>query len=190
MRAALPILLLLCATALPGCQMNERLSGTLMGGVGGGAIGAAVGGVGGAAIGVLAGGIGGYLVGDYVADQRERGRSQVFDSPTTSQAGSYVSQGSAVGQVAGVKVRVGSEAARSAYERGRQALTAPEARVYFEESIRFDPSRPEPYNALALNALYRGDRSEAERNFQQALAVDPSYAPARYNLDRLRRQSR
>lgn len=189
MRAALPILLILVATALPGCQMNERLSGTLMGGVGGGVLGGAVGGVGGAAIGLLAGGVGGYLVGDYLSDQRERGRTQVFDSPSTAQVAPGTYRGSAPGQVAGVKVRAENESARLAYARGRQALTATEARVFFEEAIRLDPTRPAPYNALALNALYRGDRAAAERHLQQALSADPTYYPAQYNLERLRRQA-
>ena len=78
--------------------------------------------------------------------------------------------------------------AKAAYDRGKAALTAPEARVHFEQSIRLDPTRPEAYNALALNALFRGDRSDAERLFRQSLEVDPSYAPAKYNLERYLRQ--
>ena len=78
MRAALLVLLVTSLLVMPACQMNERLSGTLIGGVSGGAVGAAVGGVGGAVVGLLAGGLGGYLLGDYIADQRERGRGSVF----------------------------------------------------------------------------------------------------------------
>jgi tetratricopeptide (TPR) repeat protein len=198
MRAALLVLLTVALLVLPACQMNERLSGTVIGGVGGGAIGAAAGGVGGAVVGILAGGIAGYLVGDYIADQRERGRTQVFQTGGTTaqvapqvapQAGTWGGESRPRGRVAGIKVRAVDERARAAYERGRHALTAPEARVYFEQAIRLDPSRPAPYNALALNALYRGDRAEAERDFRKALQVDPGYYPARYNLQRLQRQT-
>jgi hypothetical protein len=175
MRTLLPCLLLVALLVLPGCQMNERLSGTLFGAVGGGVVGGLAGGVVGAAIGVGAGGVAGYLVGDYVADQRERGRPGVFSDPQGAQG------------VMGVKVAAPPPAddARSAYELGRKALTAPVARQHFERSIRLDPTRPEPYNALGLNALYRGDRAEAERLFRASLAQDPGYGPARHNLARL-----
>ncbi len=216
MRAALLILLVLSLLVIPGCMMNERLSGTVMGGVGGGVIGAVAGGVGGAVIGLLAGGLAGYLVGDYVADQRERGRGSVFGNdccppqqapaccPPTSQAQPYQPYEqppgfAPQGAVAGIKERAPApavvngrrtnpQAAKAAYDRGKAALTAPEARVHFEESIRLDPTRPEPYNALALNALYRGDHSDADRYFRKALAADPSYRPARYNYERFQRQ--
>lgn len=215
MRAALLIVLVLGLLVMPGCVMNERLSGTIIGGVSGGAIGAAVGGVGGAVIGLLAGGLGGYLVGDYMADQRERGRGSVFGNgccppaqdpcappcatPQSYQPSAYAPQGAAYqpqGAVAGIKERApvvyngrrtDPVRAKAAYDRGKEALTAPEARVHFEESIRLDPTRPEPYNALALNALYRGDRSDAERHFREALQADPNYQPARYNLERFQR---
>lgn len=78
-------------------------------------------------------------------------------------------------------------AARSAYERGRSAATADEARAAYAEAIRLDPSRPEPYNALALHALVTGDRATARAQLTKALAADPTYAPARLNLQRLDR---
>ncbi len=201
MRAATLVLLLIAAlTVLPACQMNERMSGTMLGAVGGGIIGGAAGGAGGAVVGVLAGGVTGYLVGDYIADRRERGRSEVFESstpafsasraaPATYRTGPGLRDAGRTGSVMGVKSyaapTVGVAEARSAYERGRKALTAPEARVYFEESIRLDPSRPEPYNALALNHLYRGDLPKAEQLLRTSLEKDPSYVPARRNLERM-----
>lgn len=224
MRAVLLIVLTLSLLAMPGCVMNERLSGTVIGGVGGGVIGAATGGVGGAVIGLLAGGLAGYLVGDYMADRRERGRGSVFGNdccpqpdpcdPCAPQAypqsytpQSYPPQAHAPytqppqyapqGAVAGIKERAPAmvngrrtdpAGAKAAYDRGKAALTAPEARVHFEQSIHLDPTRPEAYNALALNALYRGDHSDAERLFKQSLSIDPSYGPARYNYERFQRQ--
>lgn len=177
MRTLIPCLLIVALAALPACQMNERLSGTVLGAVAGGAIGGATGGVGGAAIGLAAGGITGYLVGDYIADRRERGRAEVFGDATTT----------APSAVMGVKEYANDDDARLAYERGRRALTAPEARAHFEKSIRLDPTQPAPYNALGLNALHRGERAEALRLFRVALQKDPGYYPAQYNLDRLLR---
>ena len=228
MRAVLLIVLTLSLLVTPGCVMNERLSGTVIGGVGGGVIGAATAGVGGAVVGLLAGGLAGYLVGDYLADRRERGRGSVFGNdccpqpdpcaPPCATPQSYAPQGyapqaypqqaypshamqppqySQQGAVAGIKERAPAivngrrtdpGGAKAAYERGRASLTAPEARVHFEQSIRLDPTRPEAYNALALNALYRGDHSDAERLFQESLRVDPNYSPARYNYERFQRQ--
>lgn len=225
MRAVFLIVLVLGLLVMPGCMMNERLSGTLFGGVGGGVIGAATGGVGGAVIGLLAGGLAGYLVGDYIADRRERGRGGVFSNgccpqpdpcapapcdpcaPQAYRPQAYQPQAHAPytqppqyapqGAVAGIKMRAPAivngqrtdpAGAKAAYDRGKAALTAPEARVHFEQSIRLDPTRPEAYNALALNALYRGDHSDAERLFRQSLQVDPTYGPARYNLERFERQ--
>ena len=85
MRAVLLIVLTLSLLVTPGCVMNERLSGTVIGGVGGGVIGAATAGVGGAVVGLLAGGLAGYLVGDYLADRRERGRGSVFGNDCCQQ---------------------------------------------------------------------------------------------------------
>jgi tetratricopeptide (TPR) repeat protein len=180
MRILLPCLLVLALAILPACQMNERLSGTIMGGVGGGIIGGVAGGAVGAVVGTAAGAVAGYLVGDYIADGRERGRATVF-----TDARQYTDTAAGGAAVMGVKVDPRREAARAAYERGRQAKTATAAREAYETSMRLDPSRPEPYNALALNALYRGDRAEADSLLRLALEKDPTYYPAQYNLRRL-----
>jgi hypothetical protein len=188
MRTAAVILLLVAVLVLPACQMNERMSGTLFGAVGGGVIGGAAGGAGGAVIGVLGGGVVGYLIGDYMADRRERGRTEVFE--TNAPAFSADRPVYAAGAVMGVKryaaAPTAGDAARAAYENGRKARTASEARRHFEESLRLDPTRPEPWNALGLNALHRGEPSQAEAHWLKAAALDPSYYPARHNLARHR----
>jgi Flp pilus assembly protein TadD len=74
-----------------------------------------------------------------------------------------------------------------AYEKGRAAATAEEAEAAYRDSIRLDPSRPEPWNALALLALARGNRPLARTHLVKALELDPAYAPALHNLDRLDR---
>jgi hypothetical protein len=171
MRALALSLALGSAVVLPACRMNERLSGTIMGGVGGAALGGlATGSFGGVVVGAGIGALAGYLVGDYIADQRERG---VNSSNRWS--------GSAT------DVLVVNGEARDAYERGRRAATAEEARAAYEESARLDPTRPEPYNALGVSMLASGDRDAARAWFRRSLDADPAYGPARHNLDRLDR---
>ncbi len=170
MRTATAVLLVLALALLPACQMNERLSGTIFGGAGGAVLGGVTAGFGGAVIGGLLGGVAGYLIGDYMADQRERGRPSVFGS------------GSDTIPVSDVRVIE----AMDAYDRARAAETSTEARRWLEESLRLNPDRPEPYNALALNALYAGDRDQAEAYLLTALQKDPDYEMARINLERLR----
>lgn len=172
MRIAAALLIGLALVSLPACQMNERLSGTILGGVGGAVIGGATSGATGVVVGGLAGALVGYLVGDYMADQRERGRPSVWGDP---------------GAVQGIRYDEPQHVlqARDAYERGRSARTAPEAKRWYEESLRLNPERPEPYNMLGLNALAAGDPGAARRYFQQSLRVDPGYSQASHNLRRL-----
>lgn len=174
MRAVAVSLLMLVLLAAPSCQMNERLSGTLMGGVGGAVVGGLASGVGGAVIGGVAGAVAGYLVGDYLADQRERGRGKVF--------------GSASDPMSVAAESASTRAGRLAYENGRAARTAPEAKHWYEESLRLNPDRPEPLNMLALGALHGGDPVQARQYLTQALAIDPLYKPAQHNLLRLDRE--
>lgn len=175
MRIAAALLIVLTVATTPACQMNERLSGTIFGGVGGAVIGGVASGAGGVVVGGLAGALVGYLVGDYLADQRERGRASVWGSE---------------GQVQGIRYDEPAHVlqARAAYEKGRAARTAPEAKRWYEESLRLNPQRPEPYNMLGLNALAAQDMRGAEQYFRRALEIDPAYGPARHNHDRLRRQ--
>jgi hypothetical protein len=170
MRTPLIVVALPLALLLPACRMNERLSGTLIGAGGGAVVGAVTTGFPGFVVGGLAGGLAGYLVGDYMADQRERGRTSVFKDRG----------------VAGVKeVAPTIAAAEAAYEKGRAAQTSEEAKRWYRESLRLDPERPGPWNALGLHAYLEGDRALAETHFRQALAVEPDYYAARYNLARL-----
>lgn len=207
--AVLATLPLLAGT---GCRMNERMTGTAGGALAGGVLGGvAAGTVGGVLIGTAGGALVGYLIGDYLADQTERcmtptqggacgvPQRQAYARPPAAQP--YVTEPYVVPEeyadaraasvtVAPAAPRAGAEtawAARAAYERGRSAATADEAKAAYAEAIRLDPSRPEPYNALALHALVAGDRAAARAQFTQALTVDPNYLPARLNLQRLDR---
>jgi len=167
---SLPVACLALLLVLPGCRMNERLSGTLIGAGGGALVGAVTSGAPGFVVGGLAGGLAGYLVGDYMADQRERGRSSVFRDRG----------------VAGVKEYAPTVSeAEAAYQKGRAAKTSEEAKRWYRESLRLDPEQPGPWNALGLHAFLEGDRVLAESNFRRALAVEPDYYAARSNLARL-----
>ena len=198
---------------LPGCRMNERMTGA----VGGAAGGAVIGTVAGASAGTVlvlvgAGALAGYLVGDYMADQRcacepSAGAAEspcAVPAATTSRptvAPTPAPAPSSSGGLppptvvrrtkapAAVTARGSGTAwdARVAYERGRSAPTVEDARAAYQESARLDPSRPEPWNALALLAVAQGDRTSAREHLNRALALDPAYAPAKHNLERLDR---
>jgi hypothetical protein len=210
MRAA-SLLVAVPLLVLPGCQMNERLSGTVGGAVGGGLIAAVVGAsAGGVLITAAGGALAGYLVGDYLADQRERcgcspcqppayqtpsyqspcqvpySGHPAYDAPYQTAPSAMLTTIPTVTPVAHATTMPGTgAAAEAAYRRGRAARTAEEATAAYEESLRLDPSQPAPWNALGLHALLAGDRTTARTRFEKALAVDPAYLPARHNLDRM-----
>ncbi len=192
--------MLLSLAAAPGCQMNERLSGTLMGATGGGVVGGLIGGWPGAGIGVAAGAIGGYLVGDYICDGRERGRGSVFGSDTESASfwergydappqsmqarETYRTRPQVNAEVAGHS-EASPDAAHQLFLQGRSAATAEEAVSYYKQSIQLNPKRAAPYNGLGLHAAMRGDKQAAHEYFQHALRVEPNNFAARHNLARL-----
>jgi hypothetical protein len=185
------VLLAVPLAVLPGCQMNERMTGTAGGAIAGGVISAATGASFGSVLIVAgAGALVGYLIGDYMADQRER----CMCEPAPSQGGccmpaSHVRVAPAVPDASASRTPQSGATwdARVAYEKGRAAATAEEAEAAYQEAIRLDPARPEPWNALALLAIVRGDRTLARSHLQTSLALDPAYPQAKHNLDRLDR---
>jgi len=57
----------------------------------------------------------------------------------------------------------------------------PKAKEAAEKAIRTDPARVEPYALLAfITTFYDWNWSEAERQFQNALSINPGYAPTHY----------
>ncbi len=58
------------------------------------------------------------------------------------------------------------------------------ARVYAKKAIFINPNRPEAFNLLGGLCEARGDRLEGQKNYRIALEIDPTYEPARKNLDR------
>jgi hypothetical protein len=83
MRAA--TLLALVLLVLPGCQMNERMTGAAGGGLAGAVLGGALAETaGGVLLGGVGGAVAGYLIGDYLADRRERCLCQPAPAPSGS----------------------------------------------------------------------------------------------------------
>lgn len=66
-----------------------------------------------------------------------------------------------------------------------QAGAAPDALRYFETSLRLNPNQPGVLYQVGLLKLQAGDTAGARAAFTRALAVAPSYQPAREALDRL-----
>jgi Flp pilus assembly protein TadD len=62
---------------------------------------------------------------------------------------------------------------------------AADAQRELAEAVRLRPDLPEARTALG-GALAKANRpEEAAAQFRAALAIDPSFAPARYNLERI-----
>jgi DNA-binding response OmpR family regulator len=59
------------------------------------------------------------------------------------------------------------------------------ARVYAKKAIFIKYNRPEAYNILGGICEVQGDRHEANKNYRIALEMDPSYEPARKNLEKV-----
>jgi FixJ family two-component response regulator len=55
---------------------------------------------------------------------------------------------------------------------------------HIRKAISVDPSRPEAFNLLGAVFEIKGNKAEAQNNYRAALSLDPSYEPARKNLDR------
>ena len=73
----------------------------------------------------------------------------------------------------------------------KQSINAGEfevARVYAKKAIFIKHNRPEAYNILGGITEAKGDRLEANTNYRVALEKDPTYEPARKNLDRVTSQ--
>ena len=189
MRASRVVLSLALAAPLPACRLDwsERVTGTMIGaGAGalaGGLLGSAVGSTpAGIILGAAAGGAAGYIIGDWMADKRERecgcGAPPPCQAPSPCEPVSDAARGSAA-PAAGAHAN-----AKREYEAGRHSMTASEALSHYDAAIRLDPKAPEPWNAKGLVLLYGDRKDEARAAFRQALAVDPSYTPARTNLTR------
>lgn len=199
------LLLVAALLALPGCQMNERLSGTLLGAAGGALVGGlASPSVVGVLAGGLAGGVAGYLVGDYLADRRERCQAPCDPcAPPPSAApcpspcptpsayrGAWSSAGEverdAVPATQAVDYRLALDASRAAsrdlVEQGRHARTAPEALHCYEEALHLDPANAEAWNQIGLQRVMAGEPAAGRAAFERALAIDPSHVGARRNL--------
>ena len=56
------------------------------------------------------------------------------------------------------------------------------ARDYIREALRLDERQPEAHNLLGILHEIDGDLFEAQQRYRKALELDPTFAPARANL--------
>lgn len=172
------------AVPMAGCRGSERLAGSVIGGITGITIGGSAGGVGGAVLGGALGTAGGYLIGDYFAKGRGGRATPPPTRPSPTQAPAVPATGSRPASHVRAAPSLGARA-KAAYDAGRRAGTAPEARAHYRRSIELDPTHPEPYNAIGLSYLHAGDYVQARRGFEMALERDPNHYAAQHNLARL-----
>jgi superkiller protein 3 len=59
-----------------------------------------------------------------------------------------------------------------------------EAIAQFAEALKLDPTMARVYNYMGIALARQGDRQKAESFFKRALEVDPTFVPARRNLER------
>jgi len=60
------------------------------------------------------------------------------------------------------------------------------AGAHVRKAVAIDPSRPEAFNLLgAIQEILGAHPSEALKNYHAALSLDPSYIPARKNIERI-----
>ncbi len=55
---------------------------------------------------------------------------------------------------------------------------------YLKKAVAMGVDKPEPHNLLGVIAEYKGDIERAQKHYRAALALDPTYTPARANLER------
>ena len=56
------------------------------------------------------------------------------------------------------------------------------ARAHLRQALALDENQAEAHNLLGVLYEIGGDRFEAQQRYRKALALDPTYAPARANL--------
>ncbi len=59
-----------------------------------------------------------------------------------------------------------------------------EGDTYLRQALAFDYSQPDAFNALGLLMEKQGNRLKAQNYYRVALSLDPTFSPARNNLDR------
>lgn len=65
-----------------------------------------------------------------------------------------------------------------------KAWNTEEAEYLAKKAIAAEHTRPEAYNILGIVMEIRNDQCQAQTYYRVALAFDPTYDPARNNLDR------
>ena len=58
------------------------------------------------------------------------------------------------------------------------------AEEHLRKALSIDSTRPDAFNVLGAVSEMRGNRLEAQKQYRAALSLDPTYEPARSNLER------
>ena len=58
---------------------------------------------------------------------------------------------------------------------------------YLRRAVRLDPSEKQAFNYLGIALQAQGNMREAADYYRRAVEIDPNYAPARENLERMER---
>lgn len=69
------------------------------------------------------------------------------------------------------------------------AVVLDAAETAYEEAVRLEQRNPRALNNLGACLLRRGEARRAAALFRAAIDADPTYEPARRNLDALRRSN-
>jgi tetratricopeptide (TPR) repeat protein len=65
-----------------------------------------------------------------------------------------------------------------------EAIDFASAEAWSEKAVAVEPAGPDGFNLLGGLRELRGDRLQAQKYYQAALALDPGHLPARSNLRR------
>lgn len=163
---ALTLLVLAPAALLPGCANpdNNKWLGAGIGAGAGALAGHAIAGKGhgtaGTIIGAVVGGVAGYAIaggfGSKASDEEKA-------SPGFQQASNEFDKG--------------AEAKKSGNDQA--------ALDHYTKASQLAPDQPESYNNAGIIYLDRGDKTNAEAMFRKALEVDPTFEPAKTNLQKM-----
>ena len=150
---------------------DKGLMGALIGAGAGAAIGHSVDRSGGAGKGAAIGAIGGYIIGSQLDKNGNKPAAQHVDhSAGTSLSDPECRQG------------------KSYFERSQRASDIEDKVFYLQQAVRFCPANARVHNDLGVAYYHRDERHDRERariEFREALRINPDYAVAKSNLDRL-----
>jgi len=161
---------------------DKGMLGALLGAGAGAAIGHSVDRTGGSGKGAVIGAIGGYVLGSAMEDKDAR--KEAPPPPAESKATT-----ASAGAVTASAYKRDCTLAQDYFRRGYDAAASNADKIYYlQKGLQYCPTDVRAQNDLGVAYYQRGgthDRDRARAQFQAALRLDPSYQPARQNLNSL-----